>query len=320
MQGGKQRTAMGVSLVNPNILWSGIAIFAAMAVGTAVRLCTLDRSDRTLTRSRLNSLRSWWIVAAFILACAIGGKVAAVPLFAVVSLLALREFIHLTFKSAPDRWLLVAAYALIPMHYVWIWFGWERVFVVFLPLACLFLFGVRMILAGQTAGFVRTEAILVWGMLLTVYCLSHAVLLFDLPERPNPVAGGAGWFLFLVILIESNDIVQALVGRQFGRHKLVPRVSPHKTWEGLLGGLTATALLAVLLAPWLTPFSPAAASAAGLLISCIGLLGDLNMSAVKRDIGAVESGTLLPGQGGILDRVDSLTFAAPLFYYAILAV
>jgi phosphatidate cytidylyltransferase len=172
-----------------------------------------------------------------------------------------------------------------------------------------------LICEQRTQGFLRSAASSAWGLLVTSYLLAHAVLLFALPEAANTVAGGAGWFLLLIMLTESNDIMQALVGRRIGRGKLAPIVSPHKTWEGFVGGVVSTVLLAMLLAPWLTPLTIWQAALGGLLISVGGLLGDLNISALKRDAGVKDSGTLLPGQGGILDRIDSLTFTAPLFYY-----
>jgi phosphatidate cytidylyltransferase len=128
------------------------------------------------------------------------------------------------------------------------------------------------------------------------------------------VAGGAGWFLFLMRLTEFDDIAQALVGRSIGRRKIAPVVSPHKTWAGFVGGVLLTSLLAGLLGRWLTPWQPTVAMLAGLLISLAGFLGDLNISGIKRDRGVKDSSNLLPGQGGVLDRIDSLTFAAPAFY------
>ena len=92
-------------------------------------------------------------------------------------------------------------------------------------------------------------------------------------------------------------------------------MSPNKTWAGFYGGVVATMLLAIVLAQLLTPLSTMHAVIAGLLIALIGLFGDLNMSAIKRDVNVKDSSDLLPGQGGILDRVDSLTFTAPAFYY-----
>ena len=136
-----------------------------------------------------------------------------------------------------------------------------------------------------------------------------------LPETSNPVAGNAGWIVYLVLLTECNDIAQALWGRQLGRHKVTPHVSPNKTWEGLLLGIFTTILLAIALAPLLTSLPFVWSALAGALIGVSGFFGDITMSAVKRDVGIKDSSTLLPGQGGMLDRIDSLMFTAPVMFY-----
>jgi phosphatidate cytidylyltransferase len=94
-------------------------------------------------------------------------------------------------------------------------------------------------------------------------------------------------------------------------------VSPGKTTEGLVGGVATTLALALALAPWLTPFTRPQAVAAGLIIGVGGFVGDVVVSALKRDLGIKDSGTLLPGHGGILDRIDSLTYTAPLFFHLV---
>ncbi len=138
-----------------------------------------------------------------------------------------------------------------------------------------------------------------------------------------------GMFVYLVLLTETNDIAQALWGRRFGRHKIMPRISPHKTWEGFLLGAATTFIVSLPLAYALTPLTncplhlgefqvhiPYLPSAiAGILIAVGGFWGDVTFSAIKREAGVKDSGSLLPGQGGILDRVDSLTFTAPVFFY-----
>ncbi len=171
-------------------------------------------------------------------------------------------------------------------------------------------------------------------MLVIVYGMSHAAWLFIHPAASGGPAGPAGWFLFLLILTEADDIFQAIIGRAFGsnkRHRIAPVISPNKTWEGLLGGMLVTIVLAILLAPWLTTLSDPTASiplplpeflqrwagpaVAGILITIAGFFGDINMSAVKRDSGVKDSGKMMPGMGGLIDRIDSVTFTAPTFVY-----
>lgn len=210
--------------------------------------------------------------------------------------------------------MVVVSYALIIVSYLWIGSAWPDTFVLFLPLAALLALSACMLARAPMRGFASAIGQTYWALMLTGYAPGFAVLLFVLPADSNPVAGGAGWFLFLVLLTEADDICQALIGRAIGKRRIAPVVSPHKTWEGLIGGVVLTGCLGVLLAPWLTPWHPAVAAIAAILISLTGYLGDLNVSAIKRDCGLKDSGTLLPGQGGMFDRIDSLTFAAPAFY------
>ena len=102
-----------------------------------------------------------------------------------------------------------------------------------------------------------------------------------------------------------------------GRNLIVPKVSPKKTWEGFMGGLLTTTLLSVVISPYLTPFQLSQSVLFGIMISVSGFFGDVTMSALKRDLKLKDTGTLIPGHGGILDRIDSLTFASPLFLHSV---
>jgi len=301
---------------SPNVLWVVAAVLATLTTGTLVRVQSLRGMASDRARQRMASLRSWWVVAAVVIAAALLGLSASVLLFTAISMVAMGEFLKLLETRLSTR-IKFAIYGLIPLNYVWIWLYWNDVFALFIPLASLMVVSLGLICEQRTDGFLRTAAGSVWGLLVTSYLLSHAVLVFTLPASSNTISGGAGWFLLLIMLTEANDIMQALVGRRFGRNKLAPIVSPNKTWEGFAGGLVSTLLLAVFIAPWLTPLMVWQAAVIGLLTSVAGLAGDLNISALKRDAGVKDSGTLLPGQGGILDRIDSLTFTAPLFYYCV---
>jgi phosphatidate cytidylyltransferase len=152
-----------------------------------------------------------------------------------------------------------------------------------------------------------------WGMMTTVFALSHIAYLLTLPG--SETKAGALLVVFLVALTELNDIAQYLWGKSLGKIKVTPKVSPNKTLAGLLGGVFTTKLLAVILGPVLTPMNRYYSFAAGLVIGLSGFCGDVVMSAIKRDFGVKDSGKLLPGHGGILDRLDSLIYTAPLFFH-----
>lgn len=179
-----------------------------------------------------------------------------------------------------------------------------------------------------TKDYIRITAGMFWGAMLMIYGLSHSLFLFEVDSVDEPLVGTAGWFLFLVLLTEMNDIMQAVVGRKFGKHKITPEVSPNKSLEGLVGGVVSTVALSIALAPWLTTLTLGVSKihgvslsvVAGILISLFGFLGDINMSAIKRDAGIKDGSSLLPGMGGVIDRIDSMTFTGPAFYYFVVLV
>ena len=123
---------------------------------------------------------------------------------------------------------------------------------------------------------------------------------------------GPGIVLWLLLIVIASDIGAFFAGRAFGKHKLAPRVSPGKTWEGVFGGLAATALVACAAASYYRlPFVPCIAFACA--VGVFSVVGDLTESMFKRAAGLKDSGALLPGHGGMLDRIDSVTAAAPLY-------
>lgn len=252
-------------------------------------------------------IRSWWImVGVFGVAIAIDRRL-SIGFFALVSFLALKEYLSLIPTRRADRRVLFWAYLSIPFQYYWIYRDWYGMFIVFVPVWVMLLVSARMVLIGETKDFLRAVGTLQWGLMLMVFSISHQAYLL--------VLGGAGLVLYLVVLTQLNDVAQYLWGKSLGRHKITPTVSPGKTVEGLLGGIVTTTILAVLLAPVLTSLDRWDSVAAGFMISTAGFLGDITISALKRDLGVKDSGQLIPGHGGILDRIDSLTYTAPLFFH-----
>ena len=151
--------------------------------------------------------------------------------------------------------------------------------------------------------------------MITVFCLSHAAWLFIQPTAAPSPGGPAGHVLYLVGLTEFNDIAQFMWGKSLGKAKILPQVSPGKTWAGFLGGMASTTVLSAFLGPFLTPMNLSMSLMIGAAIAAFGFLGDVTVSALKRDLHIKDSGGILPGHGGILDRIDSLMFTAPLFMH-----
>jgi phosphatidate cytidylyltransferase len=241
--------------------------------------------------------------------------------------LALREYLTLVPPRAADWQVLSLAYASIPLQYLWIYGEWYGMFIIFIPVYLFLLVPTRMVLMGVTDGFLQSTSAIHWGLMTTVFSISHAAYLLALEPGISPrwpldesagaggASVGAGLLLLLVLLTELNDIFQYMWGKTLGKRRVAPHVSPRKTWAGLVGGVATTTLLAAIVGPWLTFMDWPHALAAGLLIGLAGFAGDLSISAVKRDLGVKDSGTSLPGHGGILDRIDSLTYTAPLFFH-----
>ncbi|MEW6501235.1 MAG: phosphatidate cytidylyltransferase [Thermodesulfobacteriota bacterium] len=147
-----------------------------------------------------------------------------------------------------------------------------------------------------------------FGLLYIGFGAAHLPLLFQLPH-------GNRWLIVLTLIVVASDAGAYYTGSNFGRRKLCPAVSPNKTVEGLLGGLVLAMVAAAIAGPLLLPVGQAASAATGLALALVGAAGDLVESVLKRAMGVKDSGTLLPGHGGILDRADSLLLAAPVLYY-----
>jgi phosphatidate cytidylyltransferase len=259
-------------------------------------------------------IRSWWVMAAIFLGLVLSGRGGAVALVAGLSYLALKEYFTMIPIRLVDRRIIFWAYLSLPLQFWWAYIGWYGMFIIWIPVFVFLLLPFRQVLTGQTRGFLASTGRVQWGLMLFVFSVSHLAFLYTLP--PVQGHGGLEWLLYLVVLTELNDIYQYLLGKRFGKRKILPSVSPNKTVEGFLGGLAATSMTAGALG-FLTPFPLSLALLAGLLISAAGFVGDVVVSMIKRDVGIKDSGDLIPGHGGILDRIDSLTYTAPLFFHGV---
>ncbi len=290
-------------------------IFAILVVASVVVLALRTKLGAETNRELKQRIQSWWLmVAIFTIAISVS-EIVSLVFFALVSFLALKEYLSLIPTRRVDRNVIFWAYLAIPLQYVLVGYEWYGMFLILVPVYAFLLLPMRMVLAGETAHFLRAMGTLHWGLMAMVFSISHVAFLLVLPEEVNPNAGGAGLVLFLVFLTQINDVSQYIWGKLLGRHKVVPAVSPGKSLEGLIGGLITTAALGVALGPWLTPLDQLQSLGAGLIIGAAGFVGDVVISTLKRDLGVKDSGSLLPGHGGILDRVDSLIYTAPLFFH-----
>ncbi|KAB8312155.1 phosphatidate cytidylyltransferase [Erwinia endophytica] len=258
-------------------------------------------------------INSWWVILGLFSLAMLSPRWLALTFFGFISFLSLKEYLTLAPTRRSDHVPLLWMYAAIPLQYIWTGMAWYGIFIIFIPVYVFLFLPVRMVIIGDTKGFLHSASVMHWGMMSTVFALSHVAYLLTLPG--SDASEGTLLVIFLVVLTELNDIAQYLWGKSLGKIKVIPKVSPNKTWEGLLGGVFTTTLLATVLGPLLTLMDWKHAFGAGMIIALGGFCGDVVMSAIKRDFGVKDSGKLLPGHGGILDRVDSLIYTAPLFFH-----
>lgn len=310
--------------IPPSGVWSLLAVGGFLLIPTAHRLVNVRRPGSTTTRKSVLRLRSWWILLALLLVVLALGRSAVVVVMLAISILALRESLRLAASFDRYPWFVALSIAL----YLWAWLDGLTPFLRWLPFLILALAAVevvRHLSAGATAEARSTRDVPL-ALLSSVLGPSYAVGVASLPA-PEPAPDvGLGWLVLLLVLTGVHDSAQAWWGRTFGSRPLAPVLSPNKTWEGLWGGLATTATVAVLVGPTLTPFGrmplpgstavPPWLSAAGLgvIIGLAGTGGDLAASALKRRAGVDDSGDLVPGHGGVLDRFDSLAATAPVFF------
>ncbi|SJM95793.1 phosphatidate cytidylyltransferase [Crenothrix polyspora] len=292
-----------------------IAIGVLLAVGSAVSIVLQRLRPEHDYRELRQRVKTWWLIVAVFAVAVLFNRTVSVIVLGFISFLAFKEYLSLIPTRRADHRVLFWAYLAIPAQFYWVWMGWYGLFIVFIPVYMFLFLPMRMILIGQTQGFLQAIGSLHWGLMVTVFSLSHMAFMLALPPENNPAGGVMGLLIYLVFLTEINDVAQYLWGKSLGKRKIVPTVSPNKTVAGFLGGVASTTLLAAVLAPWLTPLTGLEALGAGILIGAAGFVGDVTISALKRDLGVKDSGSLLPGHGGLLDRLDSLTYTAPLFFH-----
>ena len=259
-------------------------------------------------------IKAWWVMVFLIALAFLFGKGGVVLLFAFASFAALREFMTLADTRRGDHWALATVFFVsLPLQYYLVWIEWYGLYTVFIPVYCFLLLPIIAALRGDTTRFLERIAFVQWGLMICVFCVSHVPALLSL-SIPGFEGHNLLLIAFLVLVVQGSDVLQYVFGKLFGRRKVAPDLSPSKTWEGLIGGVaSATALGAALW--WITPFSIPQAAGMALVICLLGFFGGLVMSGIKRDRGVKDWGRMIEGHGGMLDRLDSVIFAAPIFFH-----
>jgi phosphatidate cytidylyltransferase len=306
-------------LAEPAFRWLAggvIGLLAAFSLTGWILARRVQSPKARDTVANLNArIRSWWIMVGLFAGAVLVGRDITLAFFGILSFLALREFITLTPTHRGDHLaLFLSFFVVVPLQYWLIADDWYGLYAIFIPVYVFIALPAVSILAGDTSDFLARTAKVQWGLLLAVYAMSYAPALLLLRNIPDFRLPPAILLLYLMIVVQMSDVFQYVFGKLFGRTLLAPSVSPSKTVEGLLGGgLTAVAIGAAL--HGMTPFSIPQAAGMSALIVIAGFFGGLVLSAIKRDLGVKDWGNMIQGHGGILDRMDSVCFAAPLFFH-----
>ncbi|WP_199259271.1 phosphatidate cytidylyltransferase [Paracoccus binzhouensis] len=292
----------------------GLFAFLLLASLVARLLIRSGRVKGEMAQNLADRIRAWWVMIGVLALIFTLGAGAITLFFALCSMAALREFATITHTRRDDHdGLAIAFYAVLPLQYLLVYFEVPVFAALLIPVYCFLLLPVVTVMKGEVQGFLTRVSETQWALMVCVYCVSHipAILTLDIPGYPYSAFTLVAW---LILVVQASDVLQYVWGKALGRHLLAPRVSPSKTVEGLVGGVLSASALGVALAPF-TPFGWWQAGLIALTVTTFGFLGGLIMSAIKRDRGVKDWGTLVQGHGGILDRLDSLVFSAPIFLH-----
>ena len=305
---------------NAQLMWLFGGVLGILVLASAIGVVLQRTAKGDAARATIDNLnartRAWWKMCAIFALTLLIGRVGSLVLFGLLSLLALREYITLVPTRRGDhRTLLWSFFIITPLQYYLIGIAWYGFFAIMIPVFAFVFVPTRIAMSGDTEHFLERAAKIQFGLMICAFCLSHAPALLIL-SIPGFAGRNAQLLLYLVLVDQMSDVLQYVWGKLAGKHKIAPSVSPNKTWEGFLGGVATATLLGAALW-WATPFTPLQAAGMSLVITLLGFAGGLVMSAIKRDAGVKDFGAVIEGHGGILDRIDSLCFAAPIFFHLV---
>ena len=298
------------------MLFGGLFVVLIFASSVGFALAKRTGSDHpNPVISNLNTrIQAWWVMITLMGLAFLWGRTGVILLFGFASFAALRELATLTSVKRADHWVLAGVfYLVLPAQFLFVWKDWYGMFAIFIPVYAYLLMPIVAVARGETENFLIRVAEVQWALMITVYCVSHLPILLSLNiegyEGQNVLL-----IAFLVIVVQSSDVLQYVWGKLIGKTKIAPKLSPSKTVEGFVGGVLSATLVGACLW-WITPFTFWQAGLMSLIIALMGFLGGLVMSAIKRDRGVKDWGNVIAGHGGFIDRLDSIIFSAPIFFH-----
>ena len=300
-----------------DIIWLTIGAFTILVgltfLGEVLRSRQEPDTNSPVLETYMTRVQSWWAMVAFIGIAMLTGKIGVTVLFAFASFAALREFLTLTTKAQADHMsLALAFFVVLPLQYIFVALEWTGLYAVFIPVYAFLMLPIVSAMRGNADRFLIRVAETQWGLMIAIYCVSHVPALMNLD-----IAGYGDRAIllvtFLVMVVQLGDLLEYFFGRRIGRTKIAPGLSP-KTWEGVACGVISAMLIGALLS-WITPFGVWGAMGMAGIASIVGMFGNLVFAAIKGDRGVKDWSHLIPGQGGFVDQLDSVVFAAPIFYH-----
>ncbi|MGV6860778.1 MAG: phosphatidate cytidylyltransferase [Putridiphycobacter sp.] len=294
------------------IIWVLIGVFGVLFISTiSFKIISIKKKNKLINEIILR-INSWWKIAFGVAVIVVFPPIFGTILLAFVSFVSLREMFSIGRVREADRGALLIAYFAIPVQYFLAYNFWYEQFLYFIPLVMFMVLAIVLVLKGNTERVGRSMSTIPTMLMLTVYMLSHVALLYN--SNFNNESGYGGLLIFLIMLTAFNDVFQFVWGKIIGRNKILPKVSPNKTWEGFIGGVLTTSFLAFAL-KFLTPFNYYEAIITGFVLGVFGFFGDTLISAIKRDLKLKDTDDLIPGHGGAMDRLDSIVLTAPVFFH-----
>lgn len=291
-----------------------VLLLISSAIGFVLKRKVKSEKAIKTVDNLISRVNAWWMMIGVFAMAYLAGKGSVIVMYGFISYFALREFITLTpTRKGDHRVLFLAFFLLLPLQYYLIYTEWYTLFSILIPVYAFLLMPSISVLAQDTEHFLERVVKIQWGVMITIYCISHAPALLML-DIPNYEGQNALLLFYFMLIVQMSDVLQYVFGNLFGKTKVAPIVSPNKTLEGLIGGgLTTVAIGAAMW--WITPFTPLQSAGMSLAIVIMGFLGGLVLSAFKRNIGTKDWGNMIRGHGGMLDRMDSVSFAAPIFFH-----
>jgi phosphatidate cytidylyltransferase len=294
----------------------GVVLTLATMIAAVLRWRVAGGKPHAVIDNLTQRINAWWVMVAAIGVSFLCGKFGVLLLFFFISFYALREYLTLSYSRRGDHLAMAACFFVaLPIQYYLIGIDYYGLYSIFIPVYAFLLLPILAALSQDTKRFLERSAKIQWGLMMCVFCISHVPALLTLN-----IPGFEGRHLlliaYLVIVVQGSDVLQYVWGKLFGKRKVAPELSPSKTWEGLVGGVLSATLLGASLY-WITPFTVLQSAAIAFVLCMMGFLGGLVMSAIKRDRGVKDWGDLIEGHGGMLDRLDSIVFAAPIFFHVV---